>query len=63
MWTIAPGAEAQPTYRADLKGAASVANVYGRSAVAAESMSAFGHPWGFAPADLKRTVDAEFALG
>jgi hypothetical protein len=35
MWTIAPGAEAQPTYRADLKGAASVANVYGRSAVAA----------------------------
>ncbi|WP_343616843.1 glycosyl hydrolase [Novosphingobium sp.] len=63
MWTIAPDAEAQPTYRADLKGAASVANVYGRSAVAAESMSAFGHPWGFAPADLKRTVDAEFALG
>ncbi len=63
MWTIPPGAEAQPTYRADLKGAASVANVYGLSAVAAESMSAFGHPWGFAPVDLKRTVDAEFALG
>jgi hypothetical protein len=63
MWTVASGAKPSPTYVADLKGAASVANLYGKAAVAAESMSAFGRPWAFAPVDLKPTVDLEFALG
>lgn len=54
---------AMPTYVADLKGAASVGNLYGKAAVAAESLTAFGRPWAYAPADLKRTVDTGFALG
>jgi hypothetical protein len=52
-----------PTYVADLQGAASVAHIYGKPIVAAESLSAFGAPWGFSPRDLKRAVDLEFALG
>lgn len=63
MWTVDSGARPSPTYVADLKGAASVANLYGKPVVAAESMSAFGRPWAFAPVDLKPTVDLEFALG
>ncbi|MDI1294674.1 MAG: glycosyl hydrolase, partial [bacterium] len=63
MWTMAPGARPDPTYVADIKGAASVANLYGKSAVGAESLTAFGHPWAYAPADLKSTADLEFALG
>ncbi len=63
MWTVDSGAKPSPTYVADLKGAASVANLYGKPVVAAESMSAFGRPWAFAPVDLKPTVDLEFALG
>jgi hypothetical protein len=63
MWTLAPGAAPNPTYVADIKGAASVANLYGKAAVGAESLTAFGHPWAYAPADLKSTADLEFALG
>jgi len=63
MWTLPPGGEPNPTYVADIKGAASVANLYGKQAVGAESMTAFGHPWAYAPADLKATADLEFALG
>lgn len=63
MWTLEPGATPNPTYVADIKGAASVANLYGKAAVGAESLTAFGHPWAYAPADLKATVDLEFALG
>lgn len=63
MWTIAPGGKPRATFVADLQGAASVAHVYGKPLVAAESFTAFGAPWGFAPRDLKATADAEFALG
>lgn len=63
MWTLAPGAAPNPTYVADIKGAASVANLYGKAAVGAESLTAFGHPFAYAPADLKATADLEFALG
>jgi hypothetical protein len=63
MWTVDSGTKPSPTYVADLKGAASVAHLYGKPVVAAESMSAFGRPWAFAPVDLKPTVDLEFALG
>lgn len=63
MWTLEPGAKPNPTYVADIKGAASVANIYGKAAVGAESLTAFGHPWAYAPADLKSTADLEFALG
>ncbi|HWI87580.1 MAG TPA: glycosyl hydrolase [Sphingomonas sp.] len=51
------------TLLADIKGAASVAHVYGREMAAAESMTSIGALWGDAPSDLKRVVDLEFALG
>jgi len=47
----------------DMRGAASVAHVYGRQYVAAESMTSQMKPWAFAPADLRRIVDLEFASG
>ena len=63
MWVLPADGKPLPTYVADIKGAASVANLYGKPVVAAESLSAFGHPWAYAPRDLKSTVDLEFALG
>lgn len=48
---------------ADLKGAASVAHVYGQNLVAAEMLTAFMAPWAFAPSDLKHVVDFAFASG
>lgn len=60
MWT-----ESRPpeTFVADIKGAASVAHLYGQNIVAAESLTAFAAPWAFAPSDLKRVIDFAFALG
>jgi hypothetical protein len=63
MWLIPRGGAPRPTYIADLQGAASVAHVYGKSIVAAESLTSFGWPYASAPADLKTTVDLEFSLG
>jgi hypothetical protein len=63
MWTVPPAGQPRPTFVADLQGAASVAHVWGQNLVAAESMTAFGRPWAFAPRDLKKTADIEFALG
>ena len=63
MWAFAPGGEPKATFVADIAGAASVANLYGKPQVAAESFTAFGHPWAFAPSDLKATADLEMALG
>ena len=63
MWCYEPENGPQPTYVADLRGASSVANIYGKAAVGAESMSAFGKPYMFTPRNLKPVVDMEFALG
>src|SRR5579871_6130110 len=63
MWTFPEDGAPQPTYLADLKGAASVAHVYGRPFVGAESMTASGWPWAYAPGDLRRIADLELALG
>lgn len=52
-----------PTYVADLRGAASVAHVWGKEFTGAESMSVFGRPYVFTPRHLKPIVDLEFALG
>jgi hypothetical protein len=49
---------------ADLKGAASVAHIYGQNLAAAESMTAFKEQlFRQGPAELKRVLDLEFALG
>lgn len=53
----------QPSYEGDMRGAASVAHIYGQNLVAAESLTAALQPWAFAPRDLKPMIDMEFALG
>jgi alpha-L-rhamnosidase len=47
----------------DMKGASSVAHIYGQNLVAAESMTSIGAPWAHAPSDLRRIIDMEFAHG
>ena len=63
MWTYSRKAGPKPTYLADIKGAASVAHLYGQNLVAAESMTSSRAPWAFAPNDLKRVIDLEFVTG
>ena len=53
----------KPTYLADIKGAASVAHIYGQNLVAAESLTSMLSPWAHAPADLRRVIDLEFVTG
>jgi hypothetical protein len=63
MWAYGSRREPLPTYVADIQGAASVAHVYGRDLVAAESLTSAGQPWGYSPRTLKPVVDMEFVLG
>jgi hypothetical protein len=63
MWTYGKQRESYPTYVADIKGAASVAHIYGQNLVAAESLTSALQPWSYAPRELKPVVDLEFALG
>lgn len=63
MWMFNPGELPRPALVGDIKGAASVAKIYGQNVVAAESLTAVLAPWGHAPADLKYVMDFEFALG
>ncbi|MEC3911827.1 glycosyl hydrolase [Sphingobium sp. CR2-8] len=63
MWTFNRGAAPRPTLVGDMKGAASVAHIYGQNIVSAESMTSAFAPWAFAPSDLKRVIDLEFASG
>ena len=55
--------ERTPDYMADLRGAASVAHIYGQNLVGAESMTSRGPAWSFSPNNLKKVADLEFALG
>ena len=61
MWAYVSGP--RQTYVADIQGAASVAHLYGRKLVAAESLTSSGQPWSYGPRQLKPMVDLEFALG
>jgi hypothetical protein len=63
LWTWNRGSVPRPTLIGDMKGASSVAHIYGQNLTAAESMTAFNSPWAFAPADLRRIIDFEFAQG
>jgi hypothetical protein len=63
LWTFARDRSAKPSYLADMKGAASTAHFYGKTAVAAESLTSALTPWGHAPSDLRRIIDLEFATG
>ncbi len=63
MWTYAgmPGPDID--YISDLRGAASVAHIYGQNLAGAESMTSRGPAWSFSPNSLKKVADLEFALG
>lgn len=63
MWTYPASGNPDPTYLADLRGAASVAHIYGQNLVGAESMTSRGPAWAWSPNSLKRIADLEFALG
>ena len=63
LWTFGRGGSPRPTLIGDMKGAASVAHIYGQNIVSAESMTSAFAPWAFAPSDLKRIIDLEFASG
>ncbi|HEU5403292.1 MAG TPA: glycosyl hydrolase [Terriglobales bacterium] len=64
MWTQSPGVNNETYgYNADDRESASVAHIYGRKYVAAESMTAAAAPWAWSPATLKPTADQEFLNG
>ena len=63
MWTFDPGSGPRPTYVADLKGAASVAHVYGKEWTGAEAFTSFDRPWASSPRSLKHVADLQLALG
>ncbi|MCP9770508.1 glycoside hydrolase [Lacihabitans sp. LS3-19] len=66
MWTpgsLVPGADEEVRSEADIREAASVANIYGKPFVAAESMTSVGKPFQEYPEKLKRTADMELASG
>ncbi|MES2798148.1 MAG: glycosyl hydrolase, partial [Bacteroidota bacterium] len=66
MWTpgsLAGGANEEVRSEGDIRESASVANIYGKPIVAAESMTSIGKPFQEHPEKLKRTADLEFASG
>lgn len=66
MWTpgsLAGGTDEEVRSEADIRESASVANIYGKPFVAAESMTSVGKPFQEYPESLKRTADMELASG
>lgn len=66
MWTpggFNPGPNEAVYSMADIRESASVAHIYGKPYVAAESMTSINHPFTFQPEKLKRTADMELACG
>lgn len=63
MWTHSTDAGPRPTYVADLKGAASVAHVYGKPWVGSEAFTSFDRPWESTPGTLKHVADLQLTLG
>ncbi|MET0363399.1 MAG: glycosyl hydrolase, partial [Sphingobium sp.] len=62
MWSFGASGP-RPHYLADMRGAASVAHLYGRPIAAAESLTSILQPWAFSPADLQPMIDVEFLSG
>jgi len=63
MWTWAGSPEPEVDFLSDLRGAASIAHIYGQNLVGAESMTSRGPAWSFSPNNLKKVADLEFAAG
>lgn len=62
-WAHAREVTPRATYHGDMKGASSVAHIYGANIAASESLTSAGFPWALAPQDLKPLVDIQFAHG
>lgn len=63
MWAHSRAEGPRPTHLADVRGAASVAHLYGQKLVAAESMTSALAPWAHSPKYLKRIIDLAFVNG
>lgn len=66
MWTpgsLAGGTDEEVRSEADIRESASVAHIYGKDIVAAESMTSIQNAFSFHPEKLKRTADLEMASG
>ena len=63
LWTYPQGSAPNPSYLADMRGAASVAHIYGQNLVAAESMTSALSYWADSPRTLKHVIDTEFLSG
>jgi hypothetical protein len=66
MWTpgsLAAGPDEEVRSEADIRESASVAHIYGKPIVAAESMTSVSNAFSWHPEKLKRTADLEMASG
>ncbi|MCU0470166.1 MAG: glycoside hydrolase [Arcicella sp.] len=66
MWTpgsLTGGNDEEVRSEADIREAASVANIYGQNIAAAESMTSIQNAFSWHPEKLKRTADLEMASG
>lgn len=63
LWTYPENIGPYPSHIVDLRGAASIAHIYGQNLVGAESMTSSGPSWSFCPGNLKRYADLELAVG
>ncbi len=63
LWTFPKGGQPRQQYITDIRGAASAAHLYGKTVVAAESLTSILVPWGHAPADLRPMIDMIFVNG
>jgi hypothetical protein len=66
MWTpgsLAGGDNEEVRSEGDIRESASVANIYGKPFVAAESLTSIQNAFSFHPGKLKRTADLELASG
>ena len=64
LWTYDPKIGPSPTSLADMRGASSVAHIYGGNLASTESMTSVNAAWYYAPVNLKQYMtDLEFATG
>jgi hypothetical protein len=63
MWTHSVKEGPRPSHVVDVRGAASVAHIYGKKQVAAEALTSFMAPWDHGPAYLRRVIDLAFVNG
>ncbi len=63
LWTYSAQAGPRPGLLADLRGAASIAHLTGKSLVSSETLTSIGHPWAHSPSDLQPMIDTAFLHG